>query len=313
MFLNSLYVHILQSLYSGKGLLTDPCRPPEVVNKNDIPFRDTLHYYYTNMPYITVILTDGLGNRCFQIAALLGYAERHGHTPVLVKEHITTTTSHSNTDQIFALFPTIPIVSMDTSTWFIVTTKGEDALTYIELPYVADNILLTGYFQSERYFPRAGIYPTLPTIRSLPLDQSVFLHVRRGDYLSPYCRHHYVDLTDYWRRALDAFCADAFIIVASDDIEWCQQELPRLLGGRVLQHQWIFLQGVDAVETLAIMAGCRHGGICANSTFSWWGAYFNRSDVRQIVMPRPWGYPPMPPARDIYPEGALVLDATRGK
>jgi hypothetical protein len=259
------------------------------------------------MPYITVILADGLGNRCFQIAAMLGYAERHGHTPILVREHITVTESHKNTDCVLSLFPFIPVVSMDTSGWFLITTEYDDALTYVNFPYVADNIVLRGHFQSEKYFPRSPIPPTLPTIHSLPLDQSLFLHVRRGDYLSPYCRHHRVDLTEYWRRALDLFCADAYVIVASDDIAWCEAELPRLFGSRVLPHQWIFLRNMDELNTLAVMAACRHGGICANSTFSWWGAYFNKSGT--IVMPRPWGYPPMPPARDIYPERAVVLDA----
>jgi hypothetical protein len=35
------------------------------------------------MPYVTVKLTSGLGNRFFQVAAMLGYAERHGHALIL--------------------------------------------------------------------------------------------------------------------------------------------------------------------------------------------------------------------------------------
>jgi len=259
------------------------------------------------MPTVTVQLTDGFGNRCFQIAAMLGYAERHGHTPVLVREHITTTASHANTDCVLSVFPSVPVVSLDTYQWIVLKAKDDDGLTYVDIPYVDDNVLLQGYFQSERYFPRVRIRPTLPTIGSLPLDRSLFLHVRRGDYLSPLCRHHRVDLTTYWRRALDAFCGDAFVVVASDDIPWCERELPRCLGDRVRPHQWIFLRAMGELETIAVMANCRHGGICANSTFSWWGAYFNAGGT--IVMPKPWGYPPMPPARDIYPSRAIVLDA----
>ena len=259
------------------------------------------------MPFVTVLLTDGFGNRCFQIAAMLGYAERHRHTPILVREHITTTESHTNTDSVLSVFPFLSIISVDTTPWFLMKPSGDDGLTYVNLPYVNDNVVLQGYFQSELYFPKSPMPYTLPTIHSLPLDQSLFFHVRRGDYLSPYCRHHQVDLSDYWRRALDIFCADAFVVVASDDISWCERELPRLFGDRVLPHQWIFLRNMDELETMAIMAGCRHGGICANSTFSWWGAYFNT--LGTIVMPRPWGYPPMPPARDIYPERAVILDA----
>ena len=41
------------------------------------------------------------------------------------------------------------------------------------------------------------------------------------------------------------------------------------------------------LETLYLMSQCA-GGICANSSFSWWGAFLNPH--RKIVMPDKW-YP----------------------
>jgi hypothetical protein len=40
------------------------------------------------------------------------------------------------------------------------------------------------------------------------------------------------------------------------------------------------------VTSLALMASCTEGGICANSTFSWWGAYLNPK--RTLILPNKW-------------------------
>jgi hypothetical protein len=60
------------------------------------------------------------------------------------------------------------------------------------------------------------------------------------------------------------------------------------------------------IETLKIMANCNGGSICANSTFSWWGAYVNKD--RPIYMPFPWS------SYDISPTLGLYFDKVyRGK
>jgi len=41
-----------------------------------------------------------------------------------------------------------------------------------------------------------------------------------------------------------------------------------------------FINGIylekDELETLYIMANCGYGGICSNSSFSWWGGFLNK-------------------------------------
>jgi len=246
--------------------------------------------------YVSVTLSDGLGNRLFQVAALLGYAEKHGHSPVFVRSAIKEN-SHPGTHTIFDYFPELPCLE-HADGWTIVKQDADSVFTFQELPYVANNVLLDGYFQSERYFPS---YRIQPAILERPRTQSVFLHVRRGDYLSPYTAHHRVGLLDYYRRALSLLDPCASIVVCSDDIAWCRNVLPRMYS--IAQHRWIFLDCGDT-ETLSIMGSCI-GGICANSTFSWWGAYF--SERREVYMPDTWGFPPLPPARDIYPSWATTL------
>lgn len=260
------------------------------------------------MPYVSVRLTDGLGNQFFQIAALLGYAEKHGHTPILVKAWIQPNASHPGPKSISDFFPDLIVVeNPQDGFWNVYQESANDSFTYVEIPYYDRHVKLQGYFQCEKYAPKVFQIPAL--LKNYVWDGptgAAFLHVRRGDYLNPYCAHHRVDLLMYYRRAL--MCVgDGPIIVCSDDIPWCKSVLPTLYSDLVSSRNWIFLEGFSDYETLAIMTRCSRGAIAANSTFSWWGAYWGSASRANMYFPDTWGYPPLPPARAIYPSGATVL------
>lgn len=255
------------------------------------------------MPYVSVQLTDGLGNRLFQVAACLGYAEKHGHIPVFIKEWIKKDTSHAGPKHITEFFPDIPLLSnVEIASWAVLKPEGKDAFTFIDLPYIDGHVKLEGYFQSERYFPKRGI-PIPELLRNVALEYDykscAFLHVRRGDYLSPYTTHHRVDLMKYYQRALCDLPRNTPVVICSDDYVWCRSVFPQLW------HNLIFLEDMPDYVTLAVMSRCGVMAICANSTFSWWGAYFSGAAVK--VMPDTWGYPPLPPPVDLYPDWALKL------
>ena len=253
--------------------------------------------------HVTVKLSDGLGNRFFQVAAMLGYAEKYGHAPAFVKEWISENKDHPGPTTILDYFPSIPVIDTVEERWGKINVC--DAFVYRSLPpCLKNNICLSGFFQSVGYLPK---YIERPAILEKPMLQNhAFLHVRRGDYLSPHHTHHYVDLEDYYRTALSLYDPGARILVCSDDIAWCKEMLPRRYSDIVKPHCWVFVNE-DDVTTLGLMTACEYGGICANSTFSWWGAYWNPSPRKLICMPKTWGKPPMPEAKEIYPDGVIVL------
>jgi len=264
--------------------------------------------------YVTAQFTDGLGNRLFQMAAVLHYAKKHGHTPVFVKEFIWLQAHAQNKARIQDYFPEFQTISSESvGEWKEIAEPPDGGFTYYTFPFVAGNVCLRGYFQAHPYTE-----PLLPLPRLLadamvpphPYESCAFLHVRRGDYLLDVCRHHNVPLEDYWRYALAGFaCAETGtrVLVCSNDLDWCRRELPTKYGDLVPADHWIFFEG-DEVQTLAAMARCGRGGAAANSTFSWWGAAFSGAkNGGTVYMPAVWGFPPLPPVRDLYPPWATVL------
>lgn len=261
------------------------------------------------MPTVTVTLGSGLGNRFFKVAAMLGYAERYGHTPVFTRSLSQDEPSHPGPYGVLDFFPDIPVV--DETEPFATTIKesARDALTYRAFSPLEGPVVLDGYFQSERYFPTSPL--PLPRLLSggARRPDTYFFHVRRGDYMSHWNIHHNVPLQNYWQRCLFLLPihAGTRFLVCSDDLAWCKAELPSLLRRYMKADQWEFSEATTDAETLSEMIGCSAGGICANSTFSWWAAYWILNADKRVCMPATWGYPPMPLAVDVWPSWATKV------
>lgn len=111
-------------------------------------------------------------------------------------------------------------------------------------------------------------------------EDSVSLHIRRGDYLSL----NWALNDGYYRRAISEMkklVSHPQWVLFSDDIEWCKEHYGDLEGA-------VFVRGdtTNSWIDLVKMSRCRHH-IIANSTFSWWGAYLSEGDGYTIC-PDPW-------------------------
>lgn len=250
---------------------------------------------------VSAQLSDGLGNRFFQVAAMLWYTKRYGHNPVFVKQWILKN-SHPGPHDIEFYFPDIPVQDVSNAAWSTFQPPFSAAHSFLEIPHTESNVLLKGYFQAWQYVD-IEVPSVLRTIE-FHIPNSFFLHVRRGDYLHSACKHHVVELTNYIRRASSLFPSDATVIICSDDINWCKLALPNIIN----RTDYVFFDGND-FQTVAMMVHCDLGGICANSTFSWWGAYWgHRLDSNRLyTMPDLWGYAPLPPADDLLAPWATIV------
>jgi len=119
-------------------------------------------------------------------------------------------------------------------------------------------------------------------------EQYAFLHVRRGDYLKA-PQYHFIQTIEYYKKAVENLHANAKskvpckILVFSDDMEWIRSQ------GFFKQEFFELYESVDELQTLALMASCKAGAICGNSTFSWWGAFLGAYSKRNpVYVPEKW-------------------------
>jgi hypothetical protein len=109
----------------------------------------------------------------------------------------------------------------------------------------------------------------------------MFIHLRGGDYLQEGFKHiHHVDLKDYYKSALD-HCAVRHAYLFTNDRAY----LDSLNWFDDVRHTVV--RGDNEIHELFLMSQCARGGIAANSTFSWWGLYLDRTR-EHLVIPERW-------------------------
>lgn len=69
--------------------------------------------------------------------------------------------------------------------------------------------------------------------------------------------------------------------VFSDDIN-CVKEIFKDY------EDFYFIENLNLdVEELLLMSKCKHN-IIANSTFSWWAAWLNQNEIKEVFAPKKW-------------------------
>jgi len=140
--------------------------------------------------------------------------------------------------------------------------------------------------------------------------ESVFVHVRRGDYVADgrTAAVHGVLSLDYYAQALAQLrqrLRKPHLHLFSDDLNWAQRHLP-LEGWRVsaVDSRWHETAALADVADFDLMRCCRHA-VIANSSFSWWAAFLLQQPDSLVIAPRQWfswGSPP-----ELYGPDWLVL------
>ena len=168
----------------------------------------------------------------------------------------------------------------------------------LELP---SDVIIDGYWQSERYFDSFTEILRNEISVSNPLQgenrqwydrisetSSISVHVRRGDYVSL----GWALPPAYYRSALNHICCETSeinLFFFSDDMDWVRAHHQDLLP----DHNDFKINYIECNdkknphEDLRLMRTCDHH-ITANSSFSWWGAWLDDSEAKQIVAPDYW-------------------------
>jgi len=261
----------------------------------------------------------GLGNQLFQIFAALAYSFNTGE-PIIFPY----------SDQAFGKF-TERKVYWDSflSSIQILTKKmipkfdilREKGFEYSTIPKIfGKNFILFGYYQSYKYFE--SNYKAICNMIGLQqkkafvldkykhlnygLSDSISMHFRIGDYNEIQDKYQILE-ESYYKNALSTILNTHFnikniyyftevkdLIEVNNIIDGLKNRFPGL--------DFIYMSAIDEDwEEMLLMSLCAHN-IIANSTFSWWGAYFNDNPFKTVCYPSVWFGPSLPHStKDLFP------------
>jgi len=277
---------------------------------------------------IIIQVEGGLGNQMFQYALGLSFVSR-GVSVKLDISKFETQQGHNGFElqNVFAVHPLycsgVEIKLLKTFSKLrhkILGTPYKEKAAW-QWQYQAEvnklqNGYLKGYWQCEKYFSHAAglvkqqfsFSAVTDEVNSAMLNKirncnSVSLHIRRGDYLSPGIgaslgMEYYIEAIKYIN---DTITSPVYFIF-SDDIEWAKENI------QAADKEFIsWNKGNNSYIDMQLMSNCKHN-IIANSSFSWWGAWLNSNTEKLVIAPRPW-MPSHTSGKDIIPEKWIPLPA----
>jgi hypothetical protein len=273
-------------------------------------------------------IQGGVGNQLFQICSGYGIAMKNNMNFVILdtsnkKEDFTHTDDNGYILRcFFKEFTSIKYdcINIDLLPYYL--DKPENCFQYSELKF-QDDVLLEGYFQNEHYFQFCKnelfyklksndkyynffelLYDDDAATVIEQVKKSYFIHVRRGDYVNNphFSKLYTINYDKYFTSAISYILdidPDAFFYVVSDDIEYCRNY-------HVFRNINKAFVNLSELETLYFMSYCYKGGICSNSTFSWWGSYFNENPDKIVTFPSKWMNNDW--INDIYYDGSITIN-----
>ena len=276
---------------------------------------------------IIIKLSGGIGNQMFQYAA--GYSlARRNRTELLLDLSSYCSNPIHNGYELFKVFSIETSEATNEDLKLVIGFRSNRICTkflekyplkilcgnnfYIQpffhfdksFDQVKKNSLLSGYFQSEKYFlgyrkSISKIYSQFNTLNNLKgrnkkhlekisNSNSISIHVRRGDYLTNLSAYnvHGVCSKSYYITAINHFKSlmkDLKFFVFSDDVAYSKLIFKGLsnvtyIENNITEHSYL---------DMFLMSSCKHN-VIANSTFSWWAAWLNNNKNKIVIAPSKW-------------------------
>lgn len=200
---------------------------------------------------------------------------------------------------------------------------NEPYFHYKELPLEILNyndIMINGYYQSYKYFENKyediikliGIPELREQIRlkysSYFTTPTISVHFRLDDYFQLQDYHpipkieHYIkslkyiiEQTNYINYRILYFCQECDNEYVRERIREIEEQIPTLEFVKVTDE-------AEDWEQMLIMSHCEHH-VIPNSSFSWWGSYFNTNPNKIVCYPEIWlGEKVKANTRDLCPD-----------
>jgi len=254
-------------------------------------------------PIIVGYLIGGLGNQLFQIFTIISYSIKHNISFIFPKEKFDK--SDRKTYWETELFKKIQLSITENNEIPDLPILWEHELGNQNIPEVKYNFKLHGYFQNERYFKynfdKIYNFMEIENTKSKIKEKykeyfqnknTISIHFRLGDYKHLSHTHPIIDI-NYYKNSLETILKnnennyDILYFYEKEDeitvnsyIEFLKKYFP--------ENNFIQINTViEDWEQLLLMSCCNHN-VIANSSFSWWGAYFNMYENKKVTYPSIW-------------------------
>jgi len=251
---------------------------------------------------ITSQIMGGLGNQLFQIFNLISYSLTNNVAFHFEPQHQVKKERPFYWDNFLKSLKTF-IKPMKTDNIY-----KEPHFHYTKVPLYSEiqkPFKFVGYFQSYKYFHENEEYifkmiqlesqkeaTKLKYYNLFAFENIISLHFRIGDYKNLQ-QHHPVASINYYINALK------YTIDKTNKTDWTilyfyEKQDKNEVSQNISKIKEIFpnlsFRPIDTdipdYEQLLLMSLCKHN-IIANSSFSWWGAYFNTNQHKIVCYPNP--------------------------
>jgi hypothetical protein len=281
-------------------------------------------------PRIFVHMQGGLGNQLF-IYFGTKYLEEH-----LNKRIILISKTKNKLSRVGIKISETEIILPQIVYQFIITVLAKMSRIKVINPFIYFNKdvghetffhdsnkirFISGYFQSFYYFENCSLikhsknkFILESTSRMLfdkeiDFQNSIAIHIRRGDYLLNKNGYFGLLSADYYRTALSKVSKferyDSIYLFSDSKISNnFKDELKIKSNTSVVDMTEI--SDLDDVATLALLTKFRIN-IISNSTFSWWGAFLGESD-KTVIAPSKWFRLKQDP-KQLYPRNWLTNES----
>lgn len=166
------------------------------------------------------------------------------------------------------------------------------------------SLYLEGYWQNYRYFDKyykllcdefklKEEYISAPCqdlIRQVLSQDSVAVHIRRGDYEAAWILND-----EYYHKSFEFInetVENPHYYIFCEDVSYVKEHYRYLSSATFVTGKF----PLSDLEEFWLMSKCKHQ-ITANSTFSWWAAYLNQNPDKIIVAPEYMHW-----TKEYYPE-----------
>lgn len=260
-----------------------------------------------------VILYGGLGNQMFGYAFYLHLKKKYNFSLVL-PDNIGSDVNHYGYE-LSKVFPKIIQRSSSfnrrnrkiyseyfTKNLFHKIAEDNHFYGDFQIKYLRSHYLFEvydGFWQSEKYFKPVKnkireIFTfnltnlnkkSLKYLLEIKRENSVSIHIRRGDYLIHSDNYGNICTLEYYMKAMHYLYkkeSNLIFYIFSDDIDWVKDNL-KIPTSFIVDCN----KGYDSWQDMCLMSHCKHN-IIANSSFSWWGAWLNKNPYKIVVAPNKW-------------------------